>query len=174
MDHDDHVNLVRGATEGAGLKWADLGAGTGAFTLALADLLGPRGEILAIDRNGSSLDVNRRAIAGQFPAVSVRYEVADFTRPLKLSGLDGILMANSLHFQTAQEELVRALRNCLRPEGRLAVVEYNIEGGNAAVPYPVPFTRWQALAQGAGFANTKLLARRPSRFLREIYSAVSW
>jgi hypothetical protein len=41
------------------------------------------------------------------------------------------------------------------------------------VPHPVPFSRWQQLAAGAGFERTEMLVRRPSRFLREIYSAVS-
>ncbi|MFN8488989.1 MAG: hypothetical protein U0350_15490 [Caldilineaceae bacterium] len=66
------------------------------------------------------------------------------------------------------------VRRYLRPEGRLLLVEYNIQRGNFAVPYPVPYTAWETLAQQAGFSQTKLLATRPSRFLHEIYSAVSW
>ena len=51
MDHADHVRLLRdGVTEGG--TWADLGAGTGAFTLALAELLGPGGEVIAVDQIG--------------------------------------------------------------------------------------------------------------------------
>ena len=45
MDHRDHVGLLREGVEGGGLNWADLGSGQGAFTLALADLLGPTGSI---------------------------------------------------------------------------------------------------------------------------------
>ena len=56
----------------------------------------------------------------------------------------------------------------------MLVVEYNTERSNFPVPYPVPYARWQTLARGAGFDHTELLTRRPSRFLREIYSAVSW
>src|SRR5262245_9714081 len=41
MDHRDHVALIRAGVEGAGRRWLELGAGEGAFTLALADLLGP-------------------------------------------------------------------------------------------------------------------------------------
>jgi hypothetical protein len=55
----------------------------------------------------------------------------------------------------------------------MVVVEYNIERSNGAVPYPVPFARWRLLAGGAGFEQTELLHRRPSRHLREIYSALS-
>jgi len=174
MDHTDHVNLLRGGIDEPGGTWADLGAGAGAFTLALAQLIGPRGEILAVDRDAGALEANARAMRARFPEVRVRYQAADFTLPLGLPPLDGIVMANALHFQRNQEAVVRSLRGYLRPGGRLLIVEYNIERGNYAVPHPVPFRRWERLAADAGFEHTKLLARRPSRFLHEIYSAVSW
>ncbi len=174
MDHADHTNLLRAGIAGSGPVWADLGAGRGAFTLALADLLGPAGEIHAVDRDAGALRENARAMLATFPKVRVLYQTADFTRPLELQLLDGIVMANSLHFQKAQEAVVRRLRNYLGPGGRLLVVEYNIGRGNFAVPHPVPYVRWERLARGVGFEHTELLSRRPSRFLHEIYSAVSW
>src|SRR5215216_3058591 len=96
MNHNDHVVLLRDGV--AGKVWADLGSGSGAFTLALADLLGPTGEIYSIDQNASSLREQERAMRAQFPAVNVHYLPTDFTRPLTLPPLDGIVMANSLHF----------------------------------------------------------------------------
>ena len=51
MDHADHVALMRDGVTGPGRAWADIGAGEGAFTLALADLLGPGGRIVAVDRD---------------------------------------------------------------------------------------------------------------------------
>ena len=174
MDHTDHTNLLRGGIDRSGGVWADLGAGTGAFTLALAELIGPGGEIHAIDRDAGALRENAREMRDRFPEVRVEYQVADFTLPLALPLLDGIVMANSLHFQSDQEAVVRSLRRHLRPGGRVIIVEYNIEHGNFAVPHPVPYSRWEKLARDAGFEHTELLATRPSRFLREIYSAVSW
>jgi SAM-dependent methyltransferase len=104
----------------------------------------------------------------------VRYQVADFTVPLALPLLDGALMANALHFQRDQGTVVRSLREYLRPGGRLLIVEYNIDRANRAVPHPAPYHRLEILVLGAGFEHTELLARRASRFLGEIYSAVSW
>jgi ubiquinone/menaquinone biosynthesis C-methylase UbiE len=174
MDHTDHINLLRSGIEGSGGVWADLGAGAGAFTLALAELIGPGGEIHAVDRNASALHANGRAMRAKFPQTRVQYQAADFTLPLVLPLLDGIVMANALHFQRGQDAVVRSLRGYLRPGGRLLIVEYNIESANFAVPHPVPYPRWERLAGEAGFEHTELLARRPSRFLREIYSAASW
>lgn len=174
MDHTDHTNLLRGGIHESGGIWADLGAGAGAFTLALAELIGSRGEIHAVDRDAGALRANARAMRERFPLVTVHYHVADFTFPLDLPLLHGIVMANALHFQRNQAAVVRLLRGYLRPGGRLLIVEYNIERSNFAVPHPVPYSRWVRLACDAGFEHTELLARRPSRFLREIYSAVSW
>ncbi len=173
VDHSDHVNLIRRGVEGAGPAWADLGAGSGAFTLALADILGPAAAIIAIDRDAGALKRNADEMARRFPEAHVDYRVGDFTAPLDLPLLDGIVMANSLHFQRDQRSVVERVRDYLRPGGRLVIVEYNTDRGNYAVPYPVPFTRWQRLAADAGFARTELLVRRPSRWHSEMYSAVS-
>ncbi len=173
MDHTDHVNLLRDGVSAGGGAWADIGAGNGAFTLALADLLEGDCEIFAIDRDAGALGRNARALKSRFPDRRVHYQVADFTLPLTLPPLAGLVMANSLHFQVKQPEAVRRLASYLRPGGRMLLVEYNIGRGNFAVPHPVPFHRWKLLAEGAGLQDTRLLASRPSRFLHEIYSAVS-
>ncbi|MGH2633526.1 MAG: class I SAM-dependent methyltransferase, partial [Tepidiformaceae bacterium] len=136
--------------------------------------LGPAGEIHAIDRDERALRRNERAMLERFPETTLHYRVADFRRPLELPGLAGIVMANSLHFQRDQAAVVGLLRGYLAPQGRLLVVEYNIARANFAVPHPVPFSRWDAFARGAGFGHTELLMRRPSRSLHEIYSAASW
>ena len=109
----------------------------------------------------------------RFPSVTVDYLPADFTRPLGLAALDGVVMANSLHFQRNKRSVLGLIHGYLRPGGRLVLVEYNRDQGNFAVPHPVSFGAWERLAGQAGFAETRLLATRPSRFLREIYSAVS-
>jgi len=174
VDHTDHVNLLRNGVVAPGGVWADLGAGSGAFTLALAELLGPGGEIHVVDRDSKALRANAEAMRRHFPANPVHYRIADFTEALDLSLLDGIVMANSLHFQLEQDAVVRLVRGYLRAGGRLLVVEYNIRRGNFAVPHPAPYSRWERMAQDAGFSHTELLGRRPSRFLKEIYSAASW
>lgn len=173
MEHEDHVHLIRRGVEGGGPTWADFGAGRGAFTLALAEVLGAGTRLYAVDRDEPALHVNARALRRQFPEAQVTYLRADFTGTLRLPPLDGVVMANSLHFQRDPEAALAAVQAHLRPGGRIVLVEYNIERGNPAVPYPVPFRRWAELASAAGFARTELLERRPSRFLSEIYSAVS-
>ncbi len=173
MNHEDHVALLRGGIAGPGGVWADLGSGTGAFTLALADLIGPAGEIYSVDKDRGALKEQERAMHARFPGIVVRYLVADFARPLDLPPLDGVVMANSLHFHKQKDAVIQLVRGYLRPGGRLILVEYNADRGNPWVPYPLSYSTWEALARRNGFAQTRLLARVPSRFLGEIYSAMS-
>jgi ubiquinone/menaquinone biosynthesis C-methylase UbiE len=175
MDHEDHVALIRSAVEaaGSGGEWADLGSGWGAFTLALADLLGPGSTVYSVDRDRGSLREQERNMHSRFPSVHVEYVPTDFTRPLDLPPLDGIVMANSLHFVKDKLPLVERLRGYLKPEGRFVLVEYNADRGNMWVPHPLSYPTWESLARGAGFASTRLIARHPSRFLGEIYAAES-
>ncbi len=176
MNHDDHVTLLRGGIYQTGGVWADLGSGTGAFTLALADLLGPTGVIYSIDQDRSALAQQERTMLARFPKSIVHYRTADFTRPIRdsIPQLDGIVMANSLHFHRDKEPIVQLWKSYLHPQGRLILVEYNIEQGNNAVPFPISFRQWTALAKRCSFSHTELLSTRPSRFLKEIYSAASW
>ena len=173
MNHEDHVALIRDGVSRSGGHWADLGSGTGAFTLALADLLGSDGQIVSIDRDGGALGQQATNIRARFPDVAVEYRTADFTRPLDLPPLDGIVMANALHFHREKLLIVRRVRDYLRPGGVLVLVEYDTDGGNPWVPYPLSYDTWEAMAREAGAAEVRLLATRPSRFLGRIYSALT-
>ncbi len=172
MDHRDHVNLLRPAQLESGGSWADLGAGSGAFTLALRELVGAQASITAVDRDKARLGELERAWRGRFgDTASLHLLVADFNLPLDLPALDGLLMANSLHFYPDKVSLLRQVGALLKPGGWLLVVEYNVDKENMWVPYPCSFRKFQALAREAGYRAPQLLATHPSSFLQEFYSA---
>lgn len=174
MQHEDHLLLIRpGIPATTGAVWADLGSGHGAFTRALAELLGPGSRIVSVDRAAQALWAQERDMRRLYPDVRVDYVVADFTDPLDLPPLDGIIMANALHFVADKEPIVRRFRSYLKPGAPFILVEYNVDRGNDWVPHPISFPSWQALAGRCGFAETTLLERVPSRFLTEFYSALS-
>jgi ubiquinone/menaquinone biosynthesis C-methylase UbiE len=170
MDHADHVRLLReGVTRGG--VWADLGAGTGAFTLALAELVGPGGEVIAVDRDrGALCDLEQAIRRG---GAAVRTLGADFTKNIDLQSLDGVVMANSLHFVRNKAPVLALVHRMIKPSGRLLLVEYDADKGNHWVPHPMSFETWRALADASGFSGTRKLASVPSRFLGRIFSAES-
>ena len=185
MNHEDHVRLLREGvpTDQRGAVWADFGAGDGAFTLALAELLGEGGklpggaEIHAVDRDGGRLRRLREKMGARFPALvntgRLHLHRADYTHPLALPPLDGLVMANALHFQHYKAPIVRRLRRYLCPGGRFLIVEYNTDHGNRWVPYPISYGRWTALAAEAGLRDVRRIATQPSRFLGEFYAALA-
>lgn len=173
MKQADLVALLRDGVIERGGRWADLGAGEGAFTLALAELIGPRAQITAVDRDGRAMRDLVGEMGRRYPEVAVEVKVADFTRPLQLADLDGIVMANSLHFAREKGPVLESVRAMLRPQGRLIVVEYGTDHGNPWVPHPFSYGRWELMAARAGFVRTRLLTTIPSRHLGSMYSAVS-
>jgi SAM-dependent methyltransferase len=177
VDHRDHVELLRAAVgePAPGAVWADLGSGEGAFTLALADLLGPGATIVSVDRDSSALRTQAEAMAARFPGTRLDQRVADFREPLDVPPLDGIVLANALHFTRPEYHvpLVRALAARLRPGGAFVVVEYDAERGNRWVPHPFGPATWGRIAAGAGLVDTRQIGRVPSRFLGAIWSGVS-
>lgn len=175
MDHTDHVNLLRPANLTSGGTWADFGAGSGAFTLALRELVGPHAEIYAVDKDQRALRELEKVHREKFTTSQNTHIVrADFSGMLSLPPLDGIVMANSLHYFKDREKIVRHVRSFLKLNGALLLVEYNVDSGNLWVPYPLSFETFCTLASRAGFSEPQFLAKVPSRFLREFYSAVTY
>jgi ubiquinone/menaquinone biosynthesis C-methylase UbiE len=173
MNHSDHVRLLRDGIHAPGSVWADFGSGQGAFTLALADLLGPEGQIYSLDMDAGALRAQRVAMERRFPRLTVHYQVGDFTHKRDFPPLDGVIMANSLHFVREKEPVLRLIHSYLKDDGRLILVEYNTNRGNRWVPYPLAYPAWEDLAAQVGFAPTRLLHTVPSSFLGEFYAASS-
>jgi hypothetical protein len=87
--------------------WCDLGCGTGTFTLALATLLPPGSVIHAIDKDERSLS----QIPDRYQDVTIRKGVVDLGKSdLSLPALDGMLIANLLHFIKRQGDFIARLR----------------------------------------------------------------
>lgn len=175
MDHGDHVSLLNPANLQQGGTYADFGAGSGAFTLALRELIGPEATIYAVDKNHTSLNELESAHRVRFDTPrNLILLKNDFSHPLDIPPLDGILMANSLHFFKNKENILQHVRSFLKPTGSLLLVEYNVDSGNIWVPHPLTFESFHTLAPPAGFTEPRLLAKVPSRFLKEFYSAIAY
>ena len=158
---------------GPGGVWADLGSGAGAFTSALAELVGPSAMIFSVDKDRSALARQQRAKGSRFAQAPTSVVQGDFTEPLDLPPLDGLVMANSLHFVDDKAPVLALVHGYLKPGGRLIVVEYDVDRGNPWVPYPFSFATWLRMAVENGFGEPALIGRHPSRWLEGLYSAVS-
>lgn len=165
--------LLRAGVAGLQGTWADLGCGDGIFTSALYTLLEPNSEIYAVDKSRRALRAIERNFAQSYPRALLRTLRADFTRPLSLPALDGVLMANALHFVRKKEPVLESLVKLLKPRSPLIVVEYNASRGNFAVPHPLDDTGFTKLASQVGLHNAQIIARIPSSFLGEMYAGIA-
>jgi SAM-dependent methyltransferase len=169
---DKARTLLRPGVEGQDGTWADLGCGDGIFTAALVTLLKPGSQVYVVDKDRRSLDALARNFAESYPDSTPHSVLADFTRSLSLPPLDGLLMANSLHFVRHKRPVLAQLITLLKPGGRLILVEYNTSRGNFAVPHPLDETGFLALAAELGLHQPRILAKIPSTFLGEMYAGI--
>lgn len=177
MDHREARELIRdgvaqgdGSATTNGAVWADLGAGTGTFTRALAQLLEPGSTIYAVDKSARAVKALRTLRLPNHTALIVVHK--DFLGPLDLPALDGLLMANALHYAEDQAAALRRITGYLRPEGRFLLVEYDRTRSNRWVPFPVPPSRLEALAAEGRLSGPQEVGRRSSSYGREMYAAL--
>lgn len=173
VEQHDAITLIRHAIRETGGTWADLGAGSGTFTRALASLLGIDATVYAVDRDGSSLRSLARGASREHGA-EVRTVTGDFTKQLDLPPLDGVLLANALHFvpYADQPRVIRQIVSSLDDSAPIVVVEYERRSANPYVPYPITFDAFASLCGECGLRTPEQLATRPSRYQGSIYSAV--
>src|SRR5437588_2420206 len=161
MQHADYLALLRGGVPNPGGVWADFGSGQGAYTLALAELIGPGSTLYSVDLDANALRTQAKLMAEKFPDVQLHQITADFTQPITpaLPTLDGLLMANALHLMPGHQKagIVQVLKRYLKPGGRWLVVDYNADSGNPWVPYPISYASLETLARQCGFAEVRQL-----------------
>jgi ubiquinone/menaquinone biosynthesis C-methylase UbiE len=150
--------LIETAVARAGIQvWADLGAGEGFFTKVLASLL-PHGSLVY------AIDKDSRVLAIKHDVIPVAPIVANFTTPPdNLESLDGILVANALHYVRDKKSFLDSWRKKLKANGQIIVVEYDTSRPNQWVPYPLSYTSLQNLGKQLN-VDVVLLGTAPSAY----------
>jgi SAM-dependent methyltransferase len=149
--------------------WTDLGCGTGLFTRALASMLYSGSIVYAVDKNMSSFKIN------SFPNnIAIKTLESDFVRDdLNLDNLDGILMANALHFVRNKKSFIEKMITYFRDAPVFLIVEYDTDLPNPWVPYPLSFITLRKLFKELEFSLVKKISEKKSRFRTgNLYSAL--
>src|SRR5205809_8053175 len=109
---------------------ADLGAGTGYFSRHLSAAVGPEGTVLAVDTEPNMVArLRERAEAERTVNVVPILASADNPR-LPAHATDLVLIVDTFHHIDDRLTYLRGLRRCLRPGGRVAVIDWH----NRALP----------------------------------------
>jgi len=150
------------------MNWADLGCGSGTFTLALASLLSKGSLIYAMDTNEQAI----QSIPDSYGNAVIKKLKGNFvTDRLGFDDLDGILMANSLHYVKDKPGFIQKTIPHFNKKGCFLLVEYDTDTPNNWVPYPQTFSSLQKLFSGFGFSSIHKLNELPSKYNRAMMYA---
>jgi ubiquinone/menaquinone biosynthesis C-methylase UbiE len=155
MKHEEAVSFIKMAITTTGSEnWADLGCGSGTFTKALAELLQTGSHITAVDRENQNLNIP-----------SVDFIKANFEKEaLNLTDLDGILIANAIHYVADKTSLIKKLETMFKETPKFLIIEYDTDKPNPWVPYPLSFKKLQILFEGLSYGQIDKISERPSAY----------
>ena len=107
-----------------GQRIADLGAGDGVFTFPMAEIAGSSGLVYAIEIEQKKLDKIEKK-ARERNLNNVRTVLGATDDPRLPEPVDLILIVNTLHHISGRAEYLRNLRRYLKPEGRIAIIDFS-------------------------------------------------
>lgn len=109
-----------------GQRALDLAAGTGDLAAKLAEQVGAKGEVVASDINGAMLGNGRDRLMDMGVVGNVEFVQADAQQlPFPDNYFDCVTMAFGLRNVTDKDQALRAIYGCLKPGGRLLVLEFS-------------------------------------------------
>jgi ubiquinone/menaquinone biosynthesis C-methylase UbiE len=153
---------------GDGSVVADLGAGSGWFTIRLADRVGPNGRVYAEDIQHQMIDSIRRRV-DKIGLKNVTTILGTMKDPMLPAPVDAVLIVDAYHEMEQPVVLLRNVARSLKPSGRIGIVNFTKEGGGPgpAMEARVDPERVIRDAQAAG-----LVLRSRETFLRYQYMLV--
>jgi protein-L-isoaspartate O-methyltransferase len=137
-----------------GMSVADIGAGVGYHALRMATIVGAAGRVYATDVQPEMLTMLREEIAKRSVVNIVPVLSGDTTTGLPAGAIDLALMVDVYHELGQPERFLAALKEALKPEGRLVLVEFRGEDPSVPIKAEHKMTAEQAIGElaTAGFA----------------------
>jgi ubiquinone/menaquinone biosynthesis C-methylase UbiE len=152
-----------------GERVADIGAGSGYFTIPVARAVGPAGKVWAIDVEQVMLDyIDRRLQAEKLENVELILVPRDDPQ-LAAGSVDTILMVDTFHYINDRVAYARKLRQALAPGGRVVIIDYKPRPWKERPWGPLPHQQFPREIIDADMAAAGLEPVRAHDFLTEQY-----
>jgi ubiquinone/menaquinone biosynthesis C-methylase UbiE len=150
-----------------GMVVADIGAGVGYMSLRMARRVGPQGKVYANDLQPAMLDLLRQnaAKAGIGNIVPVVGDVADPKLPANT--MDLVLLVDVYHEFSQPQQMLRKIRETLKPDGRLVLLEYRAEDPDVPINPTHKMTVGQVKAEleAEGFVLQPVIETLPQQHI---------
>ncbi len=103
---------------------ADVGAGTGLFTMLFAERVGRAGRVYAVDISPSFIEAIQARVASSgldnvVPVINSQQSVG-----LPPNSVDLVFIADTYHHFEYPQQMLDSIRTALRPAGRLALIDF--------------------------------------------------
>jgi cyclopropane fatty-acyl-phospholipid synthase-like methyltransferase len=116
-----------------GKNVADIGAGSGWFTVRVARRVTGSGTVYAVDINPEAIHyINQRAKKDQLPNIKTILSQPDDPR-VPAGSIDAVLLLKTYHEVAHPVVLLRNLRSSLRPGAKIGIIDRNGNGENHGV-----------------------------------------
>lgn len=144
---EDCSTLLEALHVKPGQTICDMGCGNGFYTLKLAELVGDAGQVIGVDIQPQMLHMleERAKEAGIKNVKTVEGSPIDPRLPP--NGVDLILLVDVYHEFAYPEQMLAAMRQSLRPGGRLALAEFRREDRNVPIKLLHKMTKKQILKE---------------------------
>jgi len=151
-----------------GERVADVGAGSGYFTIPVAEAVGPKGVVWAVDIRQEMLDyIQKRLMEKKLQNVSLVLAPNDDPL-LPAGGVDTILMVDTWHY-IRDPQYAKKLRAALAPGGRVVVIDYTPKSWEERPWGPPPEQQTPREELDRQFAEAGLKPIKVHDFLTEQY-----
>jgi ubiquinone/menaquinone biosynthesis C-methylase UbiE len=147
-EHEEHCETMLKALElKPGDVVCDMGCGNGFYTLPIAKLVGDQGRVLAVDIQPEMLHMLdlRAKDAGVKNVEPIQGTAIDPKLPA--GEVDLILLVDVYHEFSYPEQMLKAMREALKPTGRLALVEFRLEDPNVPIKLEHKMTKKQIMKE---------------------------
>ena len=131
----------------AGQTVCDLGCGDGYHTLWMASEVGKTGKVYAVDIQKEMLEMLQKRAAGRGFENITTVEGSAWDPKLPDNSQDLILLVDVYHEFSHPEHMLKAMRKALKPEGRIALVEFRAEDPKVPIKEEHKMTKEQILKE---------------------------
>jgi ubiquinone/menaquinone biosynthesis C-methylase UbiE len=150
-----------------GMSVADVGAGSGYFTVRLAKRVGPAGTVYAVEVQPEMMTILRRKIASE-KLTNVQTVLGTESDPkLPKNSVDLILMVDVYHEFSQPQNMLRRMKEALRNDGRLVLLEYRKEDPHIPIrsEHKMSVAEAKAELEAEGYKLEKVLKDLPRQHI---------
>lgn len=146
---------------------ADVGAGSGYFTVRLSRRVGPGGKVLAVDVQPEMLNILRRRLTTE-KITNVETILGSESDPrLPDRALDLILLVDVYHEFSQPQTMLRKMKAALKDNGRLVLLEYRKEDPHIPIrsEHKMSVAEAKAEVEAEGYKLEKVLKDLPRQHI---------